>query len=150
MAVDWIDPLNDPPKPSSPSMKYFWNFFSITNCARIIPNYLARFHLNLCRTQWDMGESVAGIKNCPKQIRAFGTAISCNKYYSVNPWLKFCQSMAGLKCCWLESIKMYKTLLQSNVHPTGLKSGQCKIWDEGYSFGGKHLVVLNFCDRFEI
>jgi hypothetical protein len=37
-------------------------------------------HLNPCRTQQDTGESVTGIKNYPKRIHAFGTAISCKCY----------------------------------------------------------------------
>ena len=58
----------------------FSRFFSITNCAGIIPKDLATYKDNLSKTERDMRESVAEFKNCPKQeifVRAFGSVISC-------------------------------------------------------------------------
>lgn len=56
----------------------FCKFVSITNCKWISSNYLASFHPNPRRTDWDLGNSLKNIPNRKIFILAFGTAISCN------------------------------------------------------------------------
>ena len=72
-----------PIKPMS-LIYHFDNFLSITNSAWISWVFLSRFHVNQCRTHWDMGQLVTGIRNCPKQIRAFGTAICCKLHVRIS------------------------------------------------------------------
>ena len=68
-----------PIKPMSLKIYHFYNFLSITNSAWISWVFLSRFHVNRCRTRWDIGNSSKTSQNRKFSICAFGTANCCNQ-----------------------------------------------------------------------
>ena len=53
----------------------------MTNCTWIIPEELAIFHVNPCRTDREMGNSSKTAQNSKILIRAFSSAIGCNHFH---------------------------------------------------------------------
>ena len=66
-----------PINPMSLDIHHFYNFRSITNSAWISWVFPSRFHVNRCRTRWDIGNSSKTSQNRTFSIRAFGTANCC-------------------------------------------------------------------------
>jgi hypothetical protein len=123
----------------SPNIWYLWKFLSITNCARISWVFLSRFQGNRWRTHRDTGNSLKTAQNSRFLIRAFGTAISCNKSaphcsgqmrrYMSNNW---CLHMCDLPFVWRGWMLMVNrsTLTDERVdkllcstHKVGLRTG---------------------------
>jgi hypothetical protein len=66
-----------PIKPMLLNIHHFCKFLSITNLAWIIWVSLSRFHVNWCRTCWDIGNSSKTSQNRTFSIHALGTANCC-------------------------------------------------------------------------
>jgi hypothetical protein len=71
-----------PIKPMSVDIHHFFTFISITNSTWISWVFLSRFHVNRCRTRWDIENSFKTSQNMTFSIRALGT-VNCNQTMSL-------------------------------------------------------------------
>jgi hypothetical protein len=99
-----------PIKPMSLNIHHFCNFLSITNLAWFSWVFLSRFHVNRCRTHWDIGNSSKTSQNKCFSICALGTANCCKKNTFDYPgraegillssiWPNLCRLKCGYTVC---------------------------------------------------
>lgn len=70
----------------------------MTNCTQIIPEEPAIFHVNLCRTDREMSNSLKTAQNSKFSIRAFSSAISCKAHGRVHG-VGFSNTAGGAGAC---------------------------------------------------